>query len=1116
MSRPTQTRNRRVGALRDSSVAEGFQAAGAARSPKTTVIGESQAVTQAAGAARVNPDLSDDPRTTDPDACKLCHLPVNWSSLALQCDGCDVWSHKQCLNMSNHEFHHIEEHCSQWLCYSCGFRNFHTSLFNTELLDSSVDSNFTIDLECSPGAPIHSSSPSIQHPRQNSKPAKLKIVNVNCQSLWAKRLEFNHMLDCVNPDVVIGTESWLNNDIVNFSVFPTDHYNIYRRDRGSRGGGVFIMVKNTILSTREEDLETNCEIVWCKINIQRSKTLFVGAYYRPHENDEDSTIQLESSLRRLHNSSSHIVLGGDFNAPGWDWANAKLKETCRVPQLYNTLIGTLDDCGLQQMVEFPTRGKNTLDLICTNAPGKIGNIDSLPGISDHNIVSCTMSIMPQRRVQKPRWIRKYGKADWTKLASEIGNIKNQITIDAEEKSTEQLWTSFKEELVKQMDKHIPKKMSKNRRKIPYITPDIEKLIRRRDRIYKKMKRGGEAFDRSRPQHIKLEEEFRNIKKDIQKSMRRAYWTYIDNIVTPPDENTENETNKYQGMKKFWQFIKSNKKDQQGVATLKTAGKISSTAIDKANTLNHQFQSVFNPLQQPTNNLQEPSQHPTSPPIEITTTGIAKLLKKLKPHKAAGPDEIPSRVLKELAHEIAPILQVIFTKSYASGEIPADWKNANVVPVFKKGKTSDPANYRPISLTCICCKIMEHIIASNIMRHARSNKIIYQLQHGFLDKRSCETQLLEFQTDILGNLQKNEQTDVLIMDFSKAFDKVSHTHLVQKLHHYGVKGQTARWIQEFLSDRKQCVVVEGEKSKSAPVTSGVPQGSVLGPPLFLYYINDIAESLSSTVRLFADDTIAYLTIKNTKDAKVLQEDIKKLENWENKWLMEFHPQKCEVLSITKNRNTINHPYTLHGHLLKHADCAKYLGVTISKDFRWATHIDNITTKASKSLGFSKRNLQVSSPSIKERAYKALVRPHLEYCPCIWDPFTSKEIDKIEMVQRRSARYVLNRYHNTSSVNEMLRELKWPSLQDRRQHARLTMLYKVTNNLVETPRLAAKFIPVQRRSRHQNEKAYQIPETPKNYIKESFIPRTIRVWNYLPNNIVTAKSIDIFRQRLLRNS
>ena len=233
-------------------------------------------------------------------------------------------------------------------------------------------------------------------------------------------------------------------------------------------------------------------------------------------------------------------------------------------------------------------------------------------------------------------------------------------------------------------------------------------------------------------------------------------------------------------------------------------------------------------------------------------------------------------------------------------------------------------------------------------------------------------------------------------------------------------------------------------------------------------------------------------------------------------MEFHPQKCEVLSITKNRNTINHPYTLHGHLLKHADCAKYLGVTISKDFRWATHIENITTKASKSFGFLKRNLQVSAPSIKEPAYKALVRPHLEYCPCIWDPFTSKEIDKIEMVQRRSARYVLNRYHNTSSVNEMLRELKWPSLQDRRQHARLTMLYKVTNNLVETPRLAAKFIPVQRRSRHQNEKAYQIPETPKNYIKESFIPRTIRVWNYLPNNIVTAKSIDIFRQRLLRNS
>ena len=1045
--------------------------------------------------------------SSHPDACKCCHSIVDWSSLALQCDGCNLWSHKLCLNMSDTEYHRQEANSSIWLCNNCGFQNIHTSIFNSDLHNSSRNSSITFDLTSSPGAPIHCSSPT-RPSNKAPKQTHLRIINVNCQSLWAKRLEFNHMIDSVNPDIVIGTESWLNDTIANNTVFPTDHYNVYRRDRGSRGGGVFILVKNTLQSTREEELDTSCEILWCKISTTNGKNIYVGAYYRPHENDEESLEHLDTSLKRLQNTSSHIVLGGDFNTPGWDWTNARPKEACRSPAIYEKLIGTLDDMGLQQMVDIPTRGQNILDLICTNAPGRMHFIDTLPGISDHHITSCQLNITPLRRQQKPRWIRKYGKADWAKISSELETYKEHISNEAKKCNINSLWTKFKDKLISLLDKYIPKKKTTPIKKLPYITPEIEKLIRRRDRTYKKIKQNRNAFDRSTPTQIERENKLRNLRREIQRKMRQAYWKHIDSIISPE----ENEENKFKGMKKFWQFIKANKKDQQGVATLKTTGKISTTPQDKANALNEQFRSVFNSQQQPPDNLLGPSTHPIAPDINITTQGITKLLQKLKPHKAAGPDDIPSRVLKELAPAIAPILQIIFQTSYTLGETPHDWKQANVVPAYKKGATHDPANYRPISLTCICCKIMEHIIASNIMQHGRSNNIIYENQHGFLNRRSCETQLLEFQNDILRNLERNEQSDVLIMDFSKAFDKVSHPHLIRKLEFYGITGKTLKWITDFLSGRNQCVVVEGEKSGQLAVTSGVPQGSVLGPSLFLYYINDIAHNLQSTVRLFADDTIAYLTIKNLQDAARLQEDINKLEAWENKWLMEFHPQKCQVLSITKNRQVIEHPYTLHGHQLEHTKLSKYLGVTISGDFRWSDHIDNITSKASKSLGFLKRNIRISSTVIKERAYKGIVRPLLEYSPCIWDPSTKKDINKIEMVQRRAARYVMNRYHNTSSVSSMLKELKWPSLQERRQHARLTMMYKIVNNKVDCPGTLNRLHPSLRSTRHNNSKSFQIPETSKNYIKESFIPRTIREWNHLPEEIVTAESIDTFKARL----
>ena len=362
----------------------------------------------------------------------------------------------------------------------------------------------------------------------------------------------------------------------------------------------------------------------------------------------------------------------------------------------------------------------------------------------------------------------------------------------------------------------------------------------------------------------------------------------------------------------------------------------------------------------------------------------------------GPDELHPRVLKQLAPTIVPILRLIFQKSIDSGQVPSDWKTANVCSIFKKGQKYDAANYRPVSLTCVCSKLLEHV-TKHMVAHLEKHNILYDMQHGFRSKRSTETQLIAFSQDILKNWSSGQQTDVVIVDFVKEFDKVSHWRLAVKLKNYGITGSTNKWIEDFLNQRTQRVVCNGRFSDWASVKSGVPQGSVIGPILFLIYINDLPEEVKSTVRLFADDTIMYMTMTSTNDAASLQRDLDNLASWEKKWQMQFHPQKCSILRITRKKTTQIHDYQLHGHILKSENSSKYLGVTIDNKLCWNDHIDNICNKANGSLAFLRRNLKISQTHIKANTYTTLVRPQLEYAAAVWDPYTEQNQDKLKMVQ-----------------------------------------------------------------------------------------------------------------------
>ena len=279
----------------------------------------------------------------------------------------------------------------------------------------------------------------------------------------------------------------------------------------------------------------------------------------------------------------------------------------------------------------------------------------------------------------------------------------------------------------------------------------------------------------------------------------------------------------------------------------------STDKDKTESLNSYFHSVFTQEQMSIPNIGM-SSFSSIPDLQISPEGVFKQLSQLNPKKACGPDEIPARVLKEVSQSLSPWLSFIFQQSYECNIVPSDWSNALITAIFKKGNKSDPGNYRPISLTCICCKIMEHIILSHMSKHLSSNNIAIDQQHGFREKYSCETQLISAIHDWAKNINLCRQTDVILLDFSKAFDSVSHERLFAKLDFYGIRGKTLSWIKAFLSNRTQNVSVNGVLSSSRPVVSGVPQGSVLGPVLFILFINDISCSVQSNLRLFSDDCV----------------------------------------------------------------------------------------------------------------------------------------------------------------------------------------------------------------------------------------------------------------------
>ena len=780
----------------------------------------------------------------------------------------------------------------------------------------------------------------------------------------------------------------------------------------------------------------------------------------------------------------NLWIAGDFNLPQVDWINGKILSGNPNAKASSATIDLANDLFLTQIVDMPTRKNNILDLFFTTNPTLINSCRTSPPLSedaDHDIVLVDLDTKPAIPKDADKTIKYlYNKADWESIRTKLGSYK------LPQASVQEKWNDFENTLKSLMNKFIPTKASSPPKHKPWITREVKTLLHRRDRLYKKWKKTEHEKD-----HCKYKKE----RNRCQNLIRKSHMEYTEDIF-----------NKDTASSKFWAYIKQKRKDSCSVAPLRDKGVLISDSLGKANILNRQYCSVFNKDNRGNEPTKDGSRVPTMPRIIVDNNGVMKILKSLNPNKAAGPDKISPRLLKELADVLCNPLTEIFQATLDSGTVPTQWRNALVTPIYKKGDKHNAANYRPVSLTAVCCKICEHIIAKQILNHLDTQNQLSDRQHGFRRKRSCETQLILFIDELIKSMSAGKQTDAIIMDFSKAFDVVPHGSLLVKLKYYGVRDNTLLWIDSFLDQRTQKVIVNGIESESAAVTSGVPQGSVLGPLLFLVYINDMPECIKSDLRLFADDTIIYRTIESREDCIILQQDLAALEDWEKTWGMSFNPSKCSTMHISRKKTPLITPYILKNEALETNKSATYLGITISQDLSWNEHVNKVAAKGQRTLGFIRRNIRTSNKETKIKAYNTLVRPTLEYASSVWSPGQATLIQKIEKVQRRAARYVCARYSRQDSVQDMLQSLEWESLEHRRNKNMVMMLFKIVNSLVAIP--STQLIPANKTTRGNRRKYLQIA-TRTNYHKYSFFPTAITLWNSLPSDISSKEDLDDFK-------
>ena len=469
------------------------------------------------------------------------------------------------------------------------------------------------------------------------------------------------------------------------------------------------------------------------------------------------------------------------------------------------------------------------------------------------------------------------------------------------------------------------------------------------------------------------------------------------------------------------------------------------------------------------------------------------------------------MLKSLAKEFTKPLTILFKKSIDLSKLPYCWKTSNISVIFKKGMKYLAGNYRPISLTSVLCKILESIIREHLVDHMLINGLFTEKQYGFISGRSAALQLLRVLDEWSEALDNGDAIDAIYMDFQKAFDTVPHRRLLRKVKAYGFVTNIVDWLADFLTGRTQVVNIKGESSEAKHIKSGIPQGSVLGPFLFLLFVNDIPELVKSMLYLFADDNKIWRVIANRKDKELLQTYLETVFNWSKVWLMRIHPDKSAHLRIGQQMDVPQYEYTVGVKHVHYKTQEKDLGVLIDNSLSFNAHICEKVKKANMMAGWVRRSFQFLNTDVFNLLYKSLVRSHLEYAISVWSPHLAKHIDQIEEVQMRATKMVPKL--KNMPYPDRLRSLRLPTLSYRRIRGDMINTYKMLSGIYHKeccPKMTTMLDKTGRQGRHSK---YLFQERSKlDLRKYSFTQRVVNIWNSLPEEVVSATTVDRFKGAL----
>ena len=494
-------------------------------------------------------------------------------------------------------------------------------------------------------------------------------------------------------------------------------------------------------------------------------------------------------------------------------------------------------------------------------------------------------------------------------------------------------------------------------------------------------------------------------------------------------------------------------------------------------------------------------------LQFDTTDVEKLLSALVPNSAPGPDELHPLLLQKLADIVAAPIAHIFRLSLDEGHLPNEWKEAVVRPIHKGGQRQLPENYRPISLTSVLCKVLERLVKKRLAEHLERLSLLSTRQHGFRQNRSCITNLLWARESWINAVDNGNRIDVIFVDFSRAFDKVPHQRLIRKLGSYGIQGKLLTWISNFLTNRSIRVKVNDVISTPVSVSSGVPQGSVLGPELFKIYVNDLPDALNIDSLLYADDLKLWASVSSNEEADYIQSALTSLHNWSITWELPVNYSKCSVLPIGANDPFAR--YYIGDNPLNPVSSERDLGVVVTWNLKTSLETSRKVASASRLLGAIRRSFTRMSPELFRKLYVSHVRPVLEFGQPATNPITKGECDLLERVQRRGSKVVKGFRH--LPYEERLQRLGLFSLGYRRRRGDLIYTRRILNGELGPELLSFFLLNNEGMTRGHQFKLYKIRRH-RLHPRMTLSSRVVNDWNNLPAPVVEATSEARFKELL----